>query len=95
MIAAQAHVFASLLRLPVIAASSLTALTWACLHSVIRGEGLIGPSAVLTFPLFYFCTLTYLAWRSATIARAILYAMSSHFAWNFSTRLAYVALLPR
>jgi hypothetical protein len=95
ILAAQAHLLAALVRLPGTAVSLLTAATWACLHSLIRGEGWIGPSAVLTFPMFCLCALTYLAWRGLSIANALLYAMGCHFAWNLSTLLTYFALLPR
>jgi hypothetical protein len=85
----QVFVLVNYLRISEIGSALLTGLTWACLHSFLRGEGIFGISAIATFPMFFLSATAFLAWRSVSTAKALGLAAACHLAWNLSTIVGF------
>lgn len=86
----QAFVLVNYLRLSAVGSAILTGLTWACLHSFLRGEGLLGTSAVATFPMLFLSAAAFLAWRPVSTTKAIALAGACHLAWNLSAIVGFL-----
>lgn len=92
LILLQAQALVSVFALRAASASLTTAITWACLHSILRDEGLMGVSAILTLPLFLICVSIYFALHTASLAVRVSAAVLCHFLWNATTLTAFLFL---